>query len=73
MVVPFLNSLKALLTLASPIPSEKVAVTLTPGATPVASSWGATLSTLGALLSNVTLTEVEAEEVLPAASVSLAV
>src|SRR5215217_7202579 len=56
------------------IPSEKMAVTLTPGATPVvASSLGRTLSTLGAVLSTVTVMESEAEEVLPAASVALAV
>jgi hypothetical protein len=55
------------------ISSEKVAVTLAVRATPLVLLAGLVLLTVGAGLPTVTVIESEAEEVLPAASVALAV
>jgi hypothetical protein len=55
------------------ISSEKVAVTLAVAATPLVLLAGLVLLTVGAGLPTVTVTESEAEEVLEAASVALAV
>src|SRR5215217_5319778 len=53
------------------MPSEKVAVTLTQGSTPVASSSGRTLSTLGAVVSTVKLRCAGLASTLPASSTAL--
>ena len=55
-----------------PIFSEKVAVRLVPRPTFVAPLSGVVLLTMGCVVSTLTVTELETEEVLPAASVALA-
>ena len=54
------------------IASEKTAETLAPGAMPVAFSWGTTLLTEGAVVSNITVRAPGSAEESPAASVALA-
>jgi hypothetical protein len=71
---PCLVSVKVpIVSVLGSIPTEKVAVTLAVAATPLVLLAGLVLLTVGAGLPTVTVTESEAEEVLPAASVALAV
>jgi hypothetical protein len=73
-VVPSLTSVTVeVLSVAGSILSENVAVTLVLRATFVAPLVGLTLLTVGGVLSTVTVTELEADEVMPPASVAFAV